>query len=76
MNYQKNKDIIKKRQLEYYHKNKNNIYSSNYLPYRLELQRKYYKEKLDYEPKKYKTKNTGKINNLKFNKNEFIIKFD
>ena len=76
MNYQKNKDIIKKKQLEYYHKNKNNINYSHYLPHRLELQRKKYKEKLDYEPKKYKTKNTGKINNLKFNKNEFIIKFN
>jgi hypothetical protein len=40
-NYEKNKEKIKKRQLYYYHKHKNNPDSSHYLPHRLKLQLKF-----------------------------------
>ena len=58
----------------YYQNNKDNINSTYYLPYRLELQRKYYKEKIGREPRKY-IKNKDKI---KFNINygSFIIIFE
>jgi len=50
---------------EYYKINKNNVDSSYYLPYRLELQKKYYREKIGREPRKY-IKNKDRI---KFNIN-------
>jgi len=53
--YQKEymKEYNKKYYKEYYQNNKDNVNSTYYLPYRLELQRKYYKEKIGREPRKY-----------------------
>jgi hypothetical protein len=57
----------------YYKKNKDNINSTYYLPYRLELQKKYYREKIGREPRKYvKTKDKKKF---KLNHGEYIITF-
>ena len=62
----------KKYYKQYYQNNKDNINSSYYLPYRLELQRKYYREKIGREPRIY-IKNKDKI---KFNINYGIYTID
>jgi len=75
--YQKEymKGYNKKYYKEYYQNNKDNINSTYYLPYRLELQRKYYKEKIGREPRKYiKNKDIKKI--FKLNYGSFIIIFE
>jgi len=70
--YEKNKEKIKKRQLYYYHKHKNNPDSSHYLPHRLKLQRDKYKEKYPLS-KSYDIKK--KNNYIKFNYSNYIISF-
>jgi len=71
-NYMKTYNINERAKI-YYHKHKNNPEYSHYLPYRLELQRQYYKEKLGKEPRNY-TKNEGK-KNFDLNYGKYQIKF-
>jgi hypothetical protein len=71
-NYMKTYNINEKAKI-YYHKHKNNPDYSHYLPYRLELQRQYYKEKLGKEPRRY-TRNEDK--KMKINNGYYEIKFN
>jgi len=71
-NYMKTYNINEKAKL-YYHKHKNNPEYSHYLPYRLELQRHYYKEKLGKQPRRYTKKEDKK---LKINNGYYEIKFN
>jgi hypothetical protein len=74
--YQKDymKKYNKKYYKLYYEKNKDNINSTYYLPYRLELQRKYYKEKIGREPRKYIKEKDKKKFDINYGKYE--IKFN
>ncbi len=67
---------INEYQKKLYHKYKNDSSKSHYLPNRLKKQRDKYKDSKNYEIKKYYTKNTGKIENIKINYNNYIIKFN
>lgn len=68
--YDKNKEKIKKQQLEYYHKYKNNPNKSHFLQNRLKLQRDKYKEK--YPNCKIYNKH---IKDIKLNYDSFIVSF-
>ena len=77
--YQKNKEKILAR--KYYHKHKYDPTYSHYLPHRLELQRKVYKEKNPYS-KEYYTQGKLLIDKIngnfysKINRGEYIIDFN
>lgn len=71
-NYMKKYNIKEKARL-YYHKNKNNPNSSCYLPYRVKLERLYYKQKIGRRPRSYIHRKDVKF---KLNYGSFIIHFE
>ena len=78
--YHDNKEHIKALARKYYHKHKYDPTYSHYLPHRLELQRKVYKEKNPYS-KEYYTQGKLLIDKIngnfysKINRGEYIIDF-
>ena len=74
--YEKNKEKLKNLQRQYYHKHKNDPKYSHYLEYRLELQRKAYKEKKPLS-KSYNIVNKKEKNfpEMRMNRGYYEIKF-
>lgn len=73
--YEKNKEHIKALQRKYYHQHKNNPNKSHFLQKRLNLQKKYYKEK-NPNCNNYINHMSAKIDyEIKFNYGNWIIKF-